>query len=170
METENEIATNVVVAARGKKATHLETAITVTQRELVRSSFAQVARMADAAADLFYRRLFELDPALRSLFRGDLQEQGRRLIQMLGIAVAWLDRPDMLVPTIEELGRRHEVYGVKPRDYHTVGKALLLTLAEGLGEAFTPDVRDAWTAVYELILSAMQRHSPAAYRVESNLG
>lgn len=170
METENEIATNVVVAARGKKATHLETAITVTQRELVRSSFAQVARMADAAADLFYRRLFELDPALRSLFRGDLQEQGRKLIQMLGIAVAWLDRPDMLVPTIEELGRRHEVYGVKPRDYHTVGKALLLTLAEGLGEAFTPDVRDAWTAVYELIFLPCSGTRRAADLVESNLG
>ena len=136
--------------------------MTQIQTELVRSSFAQVAQIADAAGALFYRRLFELDPSLRPLFRGDLHEQGRKLIQMLGMAVAWLDRPDMLLPTIEALGRRHDVYGVKPRDYQTVGEALLWTLAEGLGEAFTPEVRDAWIAVFELISSAMKRQSLAA--------
>jgi hemoglobin-like flavoprotein len=162
VETENEIATNAAVGAMSKKPMHTETDITQIQIELVRSSFAQVARIADASGALFYRRLFELDSTLRSLFRGDLQEQGRKLIQMLGIAVAWLDRPDMLVPTIEALGRRHEIYGVKPRDYDTGGKALLLTLAEGLGDEFTPEVRDAWIAVFELISSAMQRQSLVA--------
>jgi len=106
--------------------------------------------------------LFELDPSLRSLFRSDLQEQGRKLIQTLGLAVAWLDRPDMLLPTIEALGRRHELYGVKSRDYQTVGEALLWTLAKGLGEAFTPEVRGAWIAVLELISSVMQRQPVAA--------
>ena len=111
---------------------------------------------------MFYRRLFELDPSLRSLFRSDLQEQGRKLIQMLGLAVAWLDRPDMLLPTIEALGRRLELYGVKTRDYQTVGEALLWTLDNGLGEAFTPEVRGAWIAVLELISSVMQRQRVAA--------
>lgn len=161
MEIENEIATEVSLVS-SVKPVKKENEITQIKTELVRSSFAQIAQMADLAGGLFYRRLFELDPALRPLFRGDLREQGRKLIQMLGTAVAWLDRPDVLIPTIEALGRRHAIYGVKPRDYHTVGKALLLTLAEGLGEAFTPEVRVAWTAVFELISSAMQGQSAAA--------
>ena len=155
---ENTIAatlSSTSVATMGNEMTRI-------QIELVRSSFAQVVQMADAAGALFYRRLFELDPSLRSLFRGDLHEQGRKLIQMLGLAVAWLDRPDMLLPTIEALGRRHDVYGVKPRDYQTVGEALILTLAEGLGEAFTPEVKGAWIAVFELISSAMQGQAIAA--------
>jgi len=159
VQTENNISTQVVLSSASTKAKGKETEITQSQIELVRSSFVQVARIADAAGALFYRRLFELDPALRSLFRSDLHEQGRKLIQMLGTAVAWLNRPDKLIPTIEALGRRHETYGVTPRDYETVGEALLLTLAEGLGEAFTPEVKDAWTAVFELIASAMQRQS-----------
>ena len=157
MNTKTEIATVVELGS-----TNTGNEMTQIQLELVRASFAQVAQMADAAGELFYRRLFELDPSLRSLFRSDLQEQGRKLIQMLGLAVAWLDRPDMLLPTIEALGRRHELYGVKTRDYQTVGEALLWTLAKGLGEAFTPEVRGAWIAVLELISSVMQRQAVAA--------
>jgi len=155
---ENTIAatlSSTSVATMGNEMTRI-------QIELVRSSFAQVVQMADAAGALFYRRLFELDPSLRSLFRGDLREQGRKLIQMLGLTVAWLDRPDMLLPTVESLGHRHELYGVKPRDYQTVGEALLWTLAEGLGQAFTNEVRDAWIAVFELISTAMQKQPMAA--------
>ena len=161
MNTKTEIATVVELGSTNAVA-NTGNEMTQIQLGLVRASFAQVAQMADAAGGLFYRRLFELDPSLRSLFRSDLQEQGRKLIQMLGMAVAWLDRPDMLLPTIEALGRRHELYGVKPRDYQTVGEALLWTLAKGLGEAFTPEVRGAWIAVFELISSVMQRQPVAA--------
>ena len=161
MNTKTEIAT-VVELGSTNASPNTGNEMTQIQLELVRVSFAQVAQMADAAGALFYRRLFELDPSLRSLFRSDLQEQGRKLIQMLGLAVAWLDRPDMLLPTIEALGRRHELYGVKSRDYQTVGEALLWTLAKGLGEAFTPEVRGAWIAVLELISSVMQRQPVAA--------
>jgi len=117
--------------------------------------------MAAAAGALFYSRLFELDPALKALFKHDLQEQSHKLMQMIGLAVALLDRPDMLVHALDALGRRHSVYGVKPQDYKTVGDALILTLGEGLGEAFTPELNDAWVAVYELISSTMQRSAAA---------
>src|SRR5262245_49253254 len=136
--------------------------MTSRQTELVRASFARLAPMAAAAGALFYRRLFELDPALKTLFKHDLEEQGHKLMQMIGLAVALLDRPDMLVHAIDALGRRHSVYGVKPQHYKTVGEALILTLGEGLGEEFTPEVSDAWVAVYELISSTMQESAAAA--------
>jgi len=131
--------------------------MTVKETELVRRSFTQISLVAEAAGSSFYRRLFELDPALRALFKGDLQEQARKLMHVLGLAVGWLDQPEMLVPAIEALGRRHAVYGVKSEHYRTVGQALILTLNDALGDAFTAEVRDAWIAVYELISSAMQK-------------
>lgn len=129
--------------------------MTVTQKELVRSSYAQVAAVADTAAELFYARLFELDPGLRRLFKGEAQAQGRKLVQMIGLAVAGLDRWHALAPALRELGRRHESYGVREEDYETVGAALLWALEQGLGPSFTPQVRAAWVAVYAKITSAM---------------
>jgi hemoglobin-like flavoprotein len=126
------------------------------QKVLVQDSFQLVVPIADTAAELFYGRLFELDPSLRSLFRGDMREQGRKLMQMLAVAVAGLDRLDALVPAVQALGRRHAAYGVEPRHFATVGEALLWTLAQGLGPAFTSDVRAAWAAVYEVIATQMQ--------------
>ncbi len=113
------------------------------QKALVQTSFAQVRPIADAAAALFYRRLFELDPTLRPLFNGDMEEQGRKLMEMIGLAVKGLDRPDTLLPALAALGRRHAGYGVSERDYETVGEALIWTLEQGLGPSFTPDIREA---------------------------
>ena len=126
------------------------------QIRLVQDSFRQVAPMAEAAAGLFYARLFELDPDLRSLFKGDMTEQGRRLMQMLGLAVKSLDRPEQLLPAVRALGARHVAYGVREKDYDTVGGALLWTLRQGLGDAFTPEVEAAWAEVYAALAAAMQ--------------
>jgi hemoglobin-like flavoprotein len=126
------------------------------QIRLVQDSFRQVAPMAEAAAGLFYARLFELDPDLRSLFKGDMSEQGRRLMQMLGLAVKSLDRPEQLLPALRALGARHVAYGVREKDYDTVGRALLWTLRQGLGDAFTPEVEAAWAEVYAALAAAMQ--------------
>ena len=134
----------------------------IIQKELVQTSFAQVRRIADVAAALFYRRLFELDPTLRSLFKGDLKEQGRKLMDMLTLAVKGLDRPEALLPALAALGRRHAGYGVNEHDYETVGEALLWTLEQGLGPNFTPDVREAWEAVYRLVAGAMREAAVAA--------
>ena len=130
--------------------------VTNTQKVLVQESFAAVMPIADDAAALFYRRLFELDPSLERMFKGDMTEQRRKLVQMLTAAVKGLDRLDQLVPVVEELGRRHVGYGVADAHYDTVGAALLWTLEKGLGNAFTPEVRDAWIAVYGLLAGTMK--------------
>ena len=129
---------------------------TLHQIELVQTSFAVIAPIADDAAALFYRRLFEIDPALRPLFRGDMADQRRKLMQMLSAAVHGLPRLDRLIPALEELGRRHVTYGVTDDHYDTVGTALLWTLEKGLGNAFTPEVKEAWSTVYGVLAATMR--------------
>ncbi|CAG1018173.1 Bacterial hemoglobin [Burkholderiaceae bacterium] len=129
--------------------------MTPSQISLVRSSFELVAPIALQAAQLFYAHLFQADPSLRSLFRGDIEQQGERLMVMIGRAVQMLDRPQMLVPALRALGARHDGYGVQASHYATVGAALLKTLSLGLGAAFTPEVAQAWTAFYGLVSRCM---------------
>ena len=136
-----------------------DVSMTNEQITLVKDSFRQVAPIAETAAQLFYARLFELDPDLELLFKGNLSEQGRKLMQMLGLAVNSLDRMDQLLPVVRSLGTRHVSYGVRDKDYDTVGQALLWTLRKGLGDAFTPDVEAAWSNVYATLASAMQSGS-----------
>ena len=126
------------------------------QVQLVQQSFAQVAPISAAVPGIFYKRLFELDPSLRKLFKSDMNEQGEKLMQMIGVAVKGLDDPDALLPAVRQLGARHESYGVEADDYETVGQALLWTLEQGLGSAFTPEVKQAWTDTYVVLAGAMQ--------------
>ena len=139
--------------------------LTVAQRTLVQDSFATIAPIADDAAALFYGRLFELDPSLKALFRGDMAEQRKKLMQMLTAAVKGLDRLDQLVPVVQDLGKRHVVYGVADRHYDTVGEALLWTLEMGLGRAFTAEVKDAWATVYGLLAKTMREAAKEAAMV-----
>ena len=125
------------------------------QIDLVRSSFALVQPIATQAAALFYDNLFTADPSLRKLFRGDMAHQGDRLMTMIGAAVGLLDRPDALIPVLQKLGARHGGYGVVDAHYATVGGALLLTLEQGLGDAFTPETRAAWTEMYGIVSRTM---------------
>ena len=136
------------------------------QKDAVRESWALVKPIADTAATLFYDRLFEIDPPTRLLFRAEgLPEQRRKLMQTLDTLVQGLDRLDDLVPAIEDLGRRHLRYGVQDAHYESVGAALLWTLEQGLGEHWTDEAQDAWTAVYTLTAGVMQKaakESPSA--------
>ncbi len=129
--------------------------MTPTEIFLVKDSFRKVVPIADQAAALFYARLFELDPELRHMFRGDMLEQGRKLMAMIATAVAALERVDAIVPAVRALGMRHASYGVSEEHYATVGAALLWTLERGLGAEFTPAVRDAWTSTYSLLANTM---------------
>ncbi|MHB9118209.1 MAG: globin family protein [Burkholderiales bacterium] len=131
--------------------------MTPAQIDLVKTTWAQVVPINETAAALFYGRLFELDPALKPLFKGDMVEQGRKLMAMINTAVNALDRLDAVVPAIQDMGRRHVAYGVKEQHYDTVGAALLWTLEKGLGAAFTPDAKDAWAAVYGLLAGTMKQ-------------
>jgi len=131
--------------------------MTPESKKHVQQSWALVEPIADTAAALFYVRLFELDPSLRPMFRGDLKEQGKKLMQMLTVVVRGLDRLDQLVPAVEAMGRRHAGYGVRDEHYTTVAMALLWTLQQGLGVAFTAPVKEAWTEAYTLLATVMQR-------------
>jgi nitric oxide dioxygenase len=135
---------------------------TLAQIRLLQSSFAKVAAIAEAAAAMFYARLFEQDPGLQYLFRGNMVEQGRKLMQTLAITVHGLDDAGQIVPLVEELGRQHVRYGVREKDYASVGAALLWTLERGLGEAWTPEVRDAWVTAYGLLSGLMLQASRQA--------
>jgi hemoglobin-like flavoprotein len=136
--------------------------MTPDQVALVRSSFAQVVPIGEQAAALFYERLFELSPHARTLFRGDMTEQGRKLVAMLGTVVSLLDQPDVLVPAAQRLSERHVGYGVQATHYPLVGEALLGTLQTGLGDAFTADTRAAWTDAYVTLAGVMLAAAAAA--------
>lgn len=127
--------------------------------DLVRSSFAQVAPVADQAAALFYDRVFERAPEAATLFHGDMAQQGRRLMAMVARTVAALDDLPALEQTLADLGRRHAGYGVQPAHYAVVNGALLDTLASALGEGFTPSHRQAWA---DLLAHLGQRMLQAA--------
>jgi len=137
------------------------------QIALVQSTFKDVQPIAATAAELFYSRLFTLDPALRPMFRSDMAHQGRMLMSMLGSAVNGLTKLDTLVPVVHNLGARHVHYGVRDEHYATVGSALLWTLEQGLGEKFTPAARDAWAAAYALLASTMQQGAAEALAQEA---
>lgn len=138
-------------------------AITQTQKELVQTTFEQVKQIGLPAIELFYNRLFELDPTLRPMFKADLKSQAEKLYHTLAYAVGGLDHPDQLLTAVGALGKRHVAYGVTAEHYATVGAALLWTLETGLGAAWTPEVRDAWTEVYTLLATTATN---AAYQPE----
>jgi len=130
--------------------------MTPEQKRLIRESWQKVEAIGDAAAALFYDRLFEIDPSTRPLFNGiDMTTQRGKLLQALAMVVAGLDRLDSMVPVLEELGRRHVGYGVRRHHYRSVGAALLWTLEHGLVDAWTSEAEDAWAQAYALVSGVM---------------
>ena len=126
------------------------------QIDLVQSTFAKVETIAEAAAELFYNRLFELDPSVRPMFAEDVTAQGRKLMATLKVAVNGLTKLETIVPAVQQLGARHQALGIQDSHYDTVGAALLWTLEQGLGDGFTPEVHDAWAATYTLVADVMK--------------
>ncbi len=130
--------------------------MTPDQIRLVQESFRLVLPIRDEAAALFYGKLFELDPGTRKLFATtDLKSQGTKLMAAIGMVVSALNAPEAMLGKVQELARRHVGYGVEETHYATVGAALISTLETGLGDAFTPDLRTAWTAAYTLLSTTM---------------
>jgi len=125
------------------------------QIQLVRASFAAVRLTVSQPGALFYDNLFAADPSLRDLFHGSIGHQSERLMTMIGSALDLLDRPAILLPVLRQLGTRHVGYGVKESHYATVGAALIGTLEQSLGVAFTDDVRQAWVDLYGVISRTM---------------
>lgn len=125
------------------------------QIDLVQDSFAAVVPITDSTAAEFYRRLFELAPDTKPLFRGDMTQQGRKLFLTLATVVDALDRLDTIVPVARELAIRHITYGAKERHYAAVGSALIETLRAGLGPAFDRDTEAAWLTAYTILSDTM---------------
>ena len=131
--------------------------ISQVQTYQLRQSFARLRGKEEIVSLVFYRRLFQLAPAVRPLFRGDIEEQGRKLMRTLEFALSRLDEPSVLTAELEALGARHVGYGVGPEHYPVVNRALIDALAESLGDEFTPEVRQAWSGLLELCAAVMIR-------------
>lgn len=130
--------------------------LTPEKIQLVQNSFVLVAPIADEAAEIFYNHLFEIAPELRSMFPQDMSGQKEKLMQTLSVAVNNLHRLEAVLPTLKDLGQKHVSYGVKDKHYDTVGEALLHTLKIGLGDAFTPELKEAWTDTFAAVAGHMK--------------
>ena len=130
--------------------------MTPRQIGLIGVTWEKVLPIADTAAEIFYGKLFELNPDLKPLFKGDLTEQGKKLMTMLDTVVKSLKNLEVIMPAAQASGKRHASYGVKDEDYDTVANALIWTLAQGLGDDFTDEVKEAWVAAYTVLSSVMK--------------
>jgi len=130
--------------------------LTRRELEIVRRDWTQVEAGARHAAALFYERLFALDPALRKLFGCNIVAQGQKLMNVLGTAVHGLGQPEVFLPIVEHLGRKHKEYGVENSDYLTFGLALFSTLQEILGAGFASENAIAWMNLYAVLADTMR--------------
>lgn len=130
--------------------------MTPRQVTLVQNSWEKVVPISDQAAELFYGKLFETDPSLKPMFKGDMKEQGKKLMTMITTVVRGLQNLGELVPAVQSLGKRHAGYGVKEEHYATVGGALIWTLDKGLGPDFTVETREAWVRAYTILADTMK--------------
>lgn len=140
----------------GKKEPAPEPPMTAAEIKLVQDSWEKCVPIAETAADLFYTKLFELDPSVKPMFSSDIKEQGKKLMTMITTAVRGLNRLDEIVPAVQAMGKRHAGYGVKDEHYDTVAAALLWTLGQGLGDDFTPECEAAWVKTYTLLATTMK--------------
>jgi len=127
------------------------------QIEQVQASFTMVEPIADKAAELFYGRLFEIAPEVKPMFKADMSDQGKKLMTMIGVAVRGLNDLEKIVPTVQNLGKKHVAYGVKNEHYPIVAEALLWTLEQGLGDAWNEDLKQSWTEAYMILAGTMQK-------------
>jgi hemoglobin-like flavoprotein len=129
--------------------------VTPDQVKAIQESFTKVTPISEQAAAMFYGRLFEIDPALKPLFHGDMKEQGRKLMATLAVVVNSLDNLSAVLPAASALAKRHVAYGVKPAHYTPVGESLLWTLQQGLGAGWTAELAAAWSAAYGVLSEYM---------------
>src|ERR1700709_222540 len=132
-----------------------ETRMTPEQVKLVQESFAKGAPILEQAAVLFYDRLFEIAPQVKAMFPADMTEQRKKLMATLAVVVSGLSDLPSVLPAASALAKRHVDYGAKPEHYPVVGSALLWTLEKGLGDAWTPEGAEAWTAAYATLSGYM---------------
>jgi hemoglobin-like flavoprotein len=127
---------------------------------LIRESWTTLVPIRLQAADLFYTRLFEIDPPIRALFEGKpMHAQHEKFLQTIDTLVQMLDYPPQIIEDLQALSRRHVAYGVLVAHYEPVGAALLWALEQGLGDKWNADVKRAWTELYLFISGVMTREA-----------
>ena len=126
------------------------------QIELVQHTFAKIEPIAQDVGEMFYNRLFEMDPSLQPLFKGDMRQQAKMMMTAIGMAVKSLNAPDSVIPDIQQIGHRHISYGAMPTDFDKFGAALLWSLEQTLGPDFTPPVKEAWIETFQFIVKGMK--------------
>jgi hemoglobin-like flavoprotein len=129
--------------------------VNTEQIMLLQSSWQELELLSDLVGDVFYKKLFELAPDVRPLFKGDAEQQAKLLMSMIGVAVNMLDKPESMVPGMAELGQRHHAYGVEPQHYEPFIQALLWTIEKALGPAFSPEVEEAWREFFKHLAKMM---------------
>jgi hemoglobin-like flavoprotein len=134
---------------------------------LVQRSFETAAKLGDKVAEIFYGELFEIDPSLRTMFKGNMEEQRKKLLSALALVVRSLHAPQAILEPVKALAKKHVAYGVEPIHYTYVGNALLRTLHKGLGDQFTPELREAWTEAFRMLADIMKE---AAYGGSAKAG
>ena len=144
----------------------VRTALTPTQVGIVQDSFKRVGPQANEASRLFYDELFRVSPDLREMFPKDMSAHKAKFVQMLAGVVKSLDQIATVSEEIVDLGRRHMSYDVEDSHYAIVGDALIWTLGRILGPDFSPDVRDAWIAAYDMIARVMREGSDVSHTAE----
>jgi hemoglobin-like flavoprotein len=129
--------------------------MTTEQAELIRKSFDAMGLARRRIADLCYHRLFELAPEARSLFPDDMERQQLKLMDMIAALVAALDQRELFQSLITQSGRQHAGFGVQPSQYVAFGEALLWSLEQEFGTSFTPELKEAWRALYATVQEKM---------------
>jgi hemoglobin-like flavoprotein len=129
--------------------------MTARQIQLVKESWSYVIVKSNEAGQLFYSRLFEVAPAVRPMFKGDVKEQSRKLMSMVTLVVSKLDKLDQVINEVKALGARHNKYGTKSEHYAVVGECLIWTLSQGLGDRWNKETEEAWLQAYTVLSGAM---------------
>jgi nitric oxide dioxygenase len=129
--------------------------MTPKQIELVENSWDFILMNTTEAGIIFYDKLFEIDPSLRTLFKGDIKSQSQKLISLITFAVHKLNSLDEILSDVKALGMRHNKYHVKEEHYTTVAEALLWTLEKGLGSQWNNELKEAWVTLYMVLSKTM---------------
>ncbi|MCK9409284.1 MAG: globin domain-containing protein [Bacteriovoracaceae bacterium] len=130
--------------------------MTPKQQEIVRTTFAQLEAHEDRVADLLYQELFRMEPKAREMFRGDMQEQQKKLMRMLRVAVENINDQGQLQPMLYNLGMIHQSYGIEPHHFVSFGSALLFAIHSVLKEHCTKEVEESWKAAYHYFVLTMK--------------
>ena len=148
--------------------------LTDNEKKLIASSFRLLVPVSETVADLFYGYLFQDKPQYRDLFPEDMTRQKRKLVTMLAFIAnsidwtedQWMEEvnpEDDLCLVVLALGRRHHnLYKIPDDAYGPVEDALMWSLDQGLGEAFTPDLQQAWTKLYRVLETTMKMGAKAS--------